>query len=716
MTAINITVNGSAKPALPPGFQIESGPPGADTFLLNVPGGTAKPAAPKLPDGFQIETPPQPAPQSVGDQLSAGFTSGIQQLPFVGPSLLSALENYKADVQNSFFGAKDSPFFDKTYTPQTGADIAASDQRQANANPVASTVGSVAGNVLPFVAGGEIPAVAKVLGMDAAMPLLARTLFSGGSQAAITAGDELLRGADPRQAAMDALVSGGIGLVAPGAGDLIGHLMGVGAGKVAKAWDTLTNPERAAQKITSGAVAQDIKTGQPVMSAADEASAAANGQPVINADRYGNYTRNLARTAANADPAAEQALKGIVEDRFTTQNARAVDFLKSITGNVDDVALRDMIQSAASKSNDAAYRFAESQPAAKFVWSPELAQLFQSPSFRKAVQDATKTAAEDAAVGGRKGIQNPFQFDANGAPSWRQIARPDGTVGPIAPNLQFWDIVQRNLRQDAQQLASREGMKMSAGQTKAVRDKLLEILDAKVPAFKAARTGAAAAFGAEDALDAGRKFVGQKMAINEARKAIAKFTPAEKKAFATGFASELIDKINSVSDRVNVINQVFGSPAARAQVELALGKGGADRLEQFVRIEDIMQMTKQAVSGNSSTAKQLIASGLIGGGLGGAISGWDPREMASGAFLLAAGRAGMRAVGKAADQKVMQKVAEMLTSSDPRIITRATQMAAQSPAMKAALQAIERGMHALVKGETVGTLSAASSPSTAPAP
>lgn len=624
---------------------------------------------------------PQPAPvqqHSAADQIDAGFTSAVNALPIVGPKALEGIQNVRAAVQG-----------------QPLAAVQSQDVGNEAANPTASTVGSVVGTVAPFAVGGEIPMVAKVLGMDSSVPLLARSLASMGTSAAITGADSFVRnGGDIGQSARDAALGGGFGLIAPGAGDLIGKAAGWAGNKIAQGVDALTNVDRAAGRVTNGAIAQDVKSGK-MMSPADEANAAINAQPVINADRFGTNTRNLARTAANADSTAQQALNDTVQQRFLTQAPRAVDFVKRVTGgNVNDLALQDSVRAAARQSNRAAYGRAEAHPNAQAILTPDIVQLFQSGTFRKAVQDATATAAEDAAINGGQAVRNPFVFDAQGKVSLR--VNPDGSKA--IPNLKFWDIVQRNLRKASEKAARVPDGLSDSTSINQIRGKLLDVLDTAVPDFKTARAGAAAAFGAEDAIDAGRKFVSQRMGIPEATRAYAKFTPAERKAFATGFASELIDKIGAASDTVNVINSVFGSPAARKQVELALGKNAATELEHFVRVENIMQMTKQAVQGNSSTARQLIASGLIGGGLGGAIGGWDPRNVASGAFLLTAGRAGMRALGKSVDQKVMQRVAELLSSNDPAALTKATQSAVWSPAFREAINAIEHGLSALTRG------------------
>jgi hypothetical protein len=640
----------------------------------------------------QAAPAPPAAPESIADQLSAGFTRGLDALPF-GNKILEGAENAKAAVQNTVYGNKASPAYDPTYKAQTQQDVHASDAAQAERNPVASTVGTVTGAVAPFLVGGEIPAVAKILGMDSSVPLLARSLLSGGTNAALSGADALVRGASPGEAAKDAALSGTIGTLIPGAGELLSRGASALTKRVTPVIDALTNPETAAQKMVSGAAARDVQAGK-AMTPADENAAAINGQPVINADRFGGGVRTLARTAGNSDPAAGEQLKDLTQDRFLTQNNRAVAFVKRITGGTtDDLALQDAIQSGARKSNDAAYTRAYNDPAASVVWTPKIKQLFQSPDFINAVKGAERTAANDAATTGQKAVKSPFTFDAQGNIGLRK--NPNGSTA--LPSLQFWDIVQRNLRTNSQQ-AYKAGNNLLGSQLGDMRTQLLGSLDSTVPSFATARRGAAAAFGAEDALDAGRKFVGQPMGIPEAKAAYAKFTPAEQKAFGVGYASSLIDKINAAPDRVNVINQVFGSPASRAQVELALGKNAAGQLENFTRVEDIMQQTKQAVQGNSSTVKQLAAMGAIGGVGGGLVGGWDPRNVATGAGLMMAGKLGARALGKAVDQKVMAHVADILASNDPKAINRTILSATLNPQHSAAIKAIQLGLQAAAKG------------------
>ena len=88
---------------------------------------------------MQQGTPAAPSgpPQSIGDQLSAGFTSGVNAIPIAGPTILGGLEHLKGMVQGR--------------SPQ---DVAATDQAQVQQNPGASLTGAIAGNVLPFAVNG----------------------------------------------------------------------------------------------------------------------------------------------------------------------------------------------------------------------------------------------------------------------------------------------------------------------------------------------------------------------------------------------------------------------------------------------------------------------------------------------------------------------------------------------------------------------------------
>ena len=449
------------------------------------------------------------------------------------------------------------------------------------------------------------------------------------------------------------------------------------------------------------------------LSATDEAVAASNGQQLINADRLGPGAKDLARTAVNTDPAAKAALSEVVQDRFLTQNLRAEDWVKRNTGAPTNVqVVQQWIDKSAKGANNPAYNTAYSQPAAKNIFTPEIEQLMQSETFRSAIKAAVKTSNEEAALTGAQAIKNPFVFN--------QISKSYTPRAGVEPSLRFWDHVQQALRRRASQVARSGEFDFDVGQIKRLRGQLNEVLDDIVPDFATARGGAAKWFGAEDALEAGQKFAASKSDIAEATAAHAGFSPTDKRLFASGFASDLLAKINRVNDPVNVIDTVFGSPHARAQIDLAMGPAAAKELESFVRIEHIMNATKQAVQGGSNTAAQLASMGVLGG-IGGGFAGsggninpmtWNPMHIASGAGLMAMGRLGARSFGLEVDQKVMREIARLLASDDPQLIRRAVENASRSSKSATAVKAIEQGLAMITRMAPAGVAAASVQPET----
>lgn len=597
------------------------------------------------------------------------------------------------------------PLVAKTRDPM----MRAVDERAAKEAPGYATAGDITGAVLPYVAAAGTPVLSTILGMDAAAPLASNIIFGGASQKAIDFADQIARGETSEEADKNSNLAAGLGAAAPVVGKIITKGFEAASKPVAKLIGSMVNPEGTGEKIIANAVRADAAAGAPALSAADEAVAAANGQPLINADRFGPNVRTLARTASNLDPVAKQTMNEAVEDRFLTQNSRAVDWIKRNTGAPTDVhALGEQISDAGRKANKSKYLKAYSDPRAAAVLTvpadpanpaagdmlaPEIHQLMGAKPTQTAIKKATESAGIDSALHGYGPVDNPFVFAKDGTYGWKP--------GAQLPSLQFWDHVQRNLGRAAK-IAGRAG-DPQAGAIWALRGKLNAALDTAVPAFNAARTGAAAKFGAEDALEAGQKFIAADVSdIPGLKVAHAQFSPAEKKLFASGFASSLIDKVQKAPDRTNVINTVFGSPRAKAQIDLALGSKAAADLEHFLRIENIQHLTKKVVQGGSNTVAQSAAAAAIGYGTGVGSSGgnfnplgWSPDTWAKAggvAGLLRFGRAGAKALGIDADRKVMQSIATSLASNDPTVIARAANMAGRSSKSADAIRAIEHGL------------------------
>ena len=524
-------------------------------------------------------------------------------------------------------------------------------------------------------------------GPVAAQPLL-RTAVTSSAQGGVlggvqgfgaSSGDLAQRG----QGALNGAKAGAlIGAAVP-----IGTAAVVGAGRlgynaVAPTIRGALNPAREAARQV-GMVAGRDRVAGTALSMADDAIAQASGIPLTNADRGGEATRALARSVANQSPEARAALTGMAQERYKGQAGRAVDFIRRLTGGkVDDLAYQDSLRKQAEVLNSRNYKAAESSPNAQAVFTADLQELMQSPSIQRAIDMVGETGQELAAISGQMPVTNPFRKGTDGV--WRLVKKADGTMA--VPSLRFWDQVKRNLDPQIEQaLRGAKPNKYQADLLQQIKQKLVGSLDQVVPEYRAARQGAAAAFGAEDAIDAGRIFARQPGQIPEATRAFAKFNAAEKEAFATGYASELIDRIKIRGDSQNVIKAAFESPAAREMNELVFGAVKARQLEAYVRVEALADALRNSL-GNSTTARQLVELG-IGGGAGFALSGdWK------GALVGAAVTRGSRYAGERVSARVMEHVAELLVSGSRADLDRVVANAAMSPEWLLALRQIQQGI------------------------
>ncbi|MDF3016198.1 MAG: hypothetical protein K0R44_1423, partial [Thermomicrobiales bacterium] len=128
----------------------------------------------RLADQQQPAAPQQPAPPGdIGDVLSAGFTSAVNAVPFVGPSLMSGLNNVKAAVHG---------------VPVE--EIAAENTQLEEQNPVASVVGSIAGPTVALAPLGATALGGRLLGLTGSTG--SRVALGSLSGGAIAGGDSLV--------------------------------------------------------------------------------------------------------------------------------------------------------------------------------------------------------------------------------------------------------------------------------------------------------------------------------------------------------------------------------------------------------------------------------------------------------------------------------------------------------------------------------------------
>lgn len=545
-------------------------------------------------------------------------------------------------------------------------------------SPIASAAGEVTGALLTAPA---TPAIRAFQGANVASRA-ANAGITGGLYGGLYGAGSANPGVENR---VNGMINGGLtGLLTGSIGAPLVEGLVAGTNALARPFRGMLNPEIEAQRRVATAIAADNpNVPNPSRVAADTIEAAnAQNIPMVVADAGGDTTRALARSAANTSPPARTALNNAVNDRFETQGDRISDTVRAIVGgNPDAPAAREQLLSAARGINRPAYARAYAE--GLNVWDDALEQLAQAPDMQTAIRAATIRGNNQAAVNGFEQIRNPFVFGPNGQVSLR--VNQDGSFA--TPNLQFWDSVKQNL----DKINTRESQFLA----RALRDHL----DTIVPSYRTARAGASAAFGAQDALEAGQNFASAAMPIKEARIAYQRLNNAERELFAQGFASDLLDRIAKAGDRRNVINSIFQSADARQRLQLALGPQGAARLEAAARVENIMDMLRTAVQGNSNTARQLAELGLagasnpLGAGVLGAGTGFMTGDWRYGGITFAALLS--RRVAGRIDERVATRVGEMLASNDPQILRNAYNIIARNRGMMEAVRRAENDLFRL---------------------
>jgi hypothetical protein len=698
---------------LPPGFVLDQTPIGGappQGFALDgnplritvTPGGNSRfsdDTATNIRAAREGDSPPVATKsEAFGKGLARGATFNfIDELNAIARA--GGLDPTNADGINAAIGllkggyrlATGDPDAQATYRAEASKERADAD-RMREQQPGASLAGEIGG-----------AAIVPIGGMAGGATLGARVL-SGARAGAVAGGlSGAGEGTDTASRATGALtgaaVGAGLGTAAPVAVE--GVLQGARAATaplraVAQTVRGAMDPDaEAARRVTSAiqrdnrgavtpAAGSGVPSNAPGLTPAEFSANVTAGGPATLMDMGGETTRALARSAANTSPEGRAALTTAIDNRFESQSDRVTNWLNQTFGPSDTGATREALQQAATRANRPAYARAYGE-GDKPLWSPELQRLVGSPDVVEAMRTAAQKGQSRAITDGFGGFNSSVQVSPTGVVQFTRGANGQ----PTYPNLQFWDYTKRAL-DDASNAARRAGRNDEASVLGQLAGSLRGELDNLVPSYQAARAGAARFFGANDALEAGERFLSSNAPINDARRAFGQLSQPERELFREGFIQSLTQKIESTGDRRNVLNTIAQSPRAREQMELAMGAQGAREFEAMMRTEGIMDLARGAVQGNSTTARQLTELGLAGGAYGvGGIGAYnqDPASLATAALLWGASR-GSRAI----DQRVARRVGEMLASNDPGVLRRGINIVGRNQNLLDALRTFDQGI------------------------
>lgn len=564
------------------------------------------------------------------DQAGAFSINALDSLPIVGPSFLNVTQDIAALAA--------APFSDRSLTEIRDSISQASNQVRQD-NPGSAFAGGVTGAVA-----GTVPMVmaAPAAFGAAGGGLLARSLASGVSGAALGGGDAAVRSGGDARAIGDGMKWGaGLGLVAPTAGRAIG----AGVGKVANMFRS--SPIAAQQSLAraSGADAVDDIA----------ARLQALGPDAMPMDLGPNLQRQAGALAATPGR-GQQIVRNAIAGRQAAAGPRIASAMDDSLGqSVDTIALADDIISTAKQNAkplyDAAYR--KGVP-----FTTELETLLKRPTVARALTEAQRLAADD----------DTFNAATRG---WFANVADDGSVTITrTPSVYELDMTKRAL-DDMHQAAKKSGSGNAARIIDQLRKKLLSIVDENVDEYPAARRAYGGPASVVDAIEEGQKAFAGSLTPSQLRTRLMRMGTAEREAYIQGARAEVAKAMGTARNDALAARSMFDKGWNREKLEILVGKPQAAKLLGTLDAEAAFTRSRDVVTGNSETAARLAAKQEIGAGAR------EPgliRNALNMRFGDAVADVGDRALGSArtaARQRANEELARLLTSRDPKAITRA---------------------------------------------
>ncbi len=510
--------------------------------------------------------------------------------------------------------------------------LKAADEGRAKAAPIASGAGTVAGYV------GQ----AAMLPVSGAASLGGRALSAAGQSGTLAA---LEAGIESR---------GDLGQVAKSglAGALAGGAASAGVEKVIQAGRRVIDPLRG---LAKSGPADEQATARILLAAKnagiDDATAqrklAELGPEGFIADLLGAKGQGLARASANLSPDARELLENASQGRIAGQQDRLIAALEDAASGVPlgKAAQGPMPRITAPSIEDA-----------------------QRSVYERAKPAVTGAYDDAAAAGFAKPIEQPGWFEAPLVQEALAYAKANrrNRVAAFGEN----EGSQFGLLDDARQWLATKGFKEGNNEAKALAGKLNQFIDESIPEASGARGLAKGYKQQQAALETGADLARTRPQPGTLTEAGATPYPGQT---SQGYAIGKRNEINQRAPGKRTVDIIDGTPTQRNALVAALGDRAGNVTRQTAAERKFLEFNN-ALSGNSTTARQLAELGFVGGTAGaGYMTGFDPMQAGSiaGAAVLAkrGGSKLMEALAKKNEAAVAPEVArKLIERSLPKLV------------------------------------------------
>ncbi len=441
-------------------------------------------------------------------------------------------------------------------------------------------------------------------------------------------------------------------------GDLISH-------KVLDIGNNLGFTNKEAYKQLADAISTDMASNPELRTKLQQS--VQNGEPIYVADLLTGKASNALLMAGYTQKqinAMRDINTKMAERRVGVQDAVDQKFSGLFQRDLRDDTYAKSLKEANDIERNKFYTDMKALPGAQSVMSPNLVSLANGNGY---VNDAVNSV-------------NKMFMEGKVSPSWN-VNPP---MGGMSPNIQYWDLVKREIDYVIKQAQKGEGStNILSGATDA-KNTLVKELDSILPEYGSVRNQAAEMFGVETSLEAGYE-LGRKAAsgspfdVGEFLNKFKKLTPPQKESFAEGAGRFAMQKAKG--NMGSLVSYLENPNVNRTMREVM----GPDRFNALYA---------KAVSGNlAATAQDFVLTeggnakkiaGLIGEVGGGAVSfgapaaalTMNPVGLATAGAAVAGAVAGIAL--NASERKVANRVIDLAFSTKPEDVRKFSKLLADN--------------------------------------
>ena len=484
----------------------------------------------------------------------------------------------------------------------------------ARLSPFAARVAPTAtgiGAAVPSVVARQASNAARVAANQTAARQALRVGAQGAASGAASGFGAGEGGVENRAAtgAMGAVLGGGLGALTPAAGTVTrfgADAFRNAAGKV--------SPERAVETANDILLRAIDRGGQSIprlygTAARDEAM----GIPSMMAQTNPELMK-LAETVATRPSAGRKELVEAIAGQHTDAPNRVTDALQQAVPSKDYFSKLDDVTTGMRQRANTVYEKAYEHGS---VDDAGIERILQEEDVKAAFDAAVKNSEKYIASAEAKiksgDLTGPdpdtFRLTQIYEPQFDAAGKLAGhaRVGQL-PDVRTLDYVKQALdRRITSLYANKQGGEADA--LKELRNTLVERLDAKVPAYAAARAQYKGDIEIVQALEQGRDDIAR-MRPQELQKLWRgkdALSAGEKEAFKTGMLQRLLQPIEDASGNRNFAQQIIGSEAWRSKLKTVLPPGEYRLLEASLKREAELFKGRSDILGGSATARRVAS-------------------------------------------------------------------------------------------------------------